>query len=262
MNFSEKTKPIYLLVSVFIFLSQSKAQPDTTHTNQATILAVSSVATAVSLSLFFDQTIHNRCSTFRAQSSIIRNTSSFITTIGNNYTVIAFVTGLGIYSYCTSDTLLLKTVTNGIISLAVTGGIGVFLKHLAGRERPTVATRDGGVWHGPFSYFIPSRRNGKTLHSFDSFPSGHAMSSFSIATVFSRYYDKKWVPITAYSLATVITLSRVTEGLHWFSDCIVGAAVGYTTTTITLNVLEKYTDVYVFPLITSNTLLLSVGMKI
>jgi len=61
-----------------------------------------------------------------------------------------------------------------------------------------------------------------------SFPSGHAMMSFSVATVFAqRYKQHKWVPYVAYALATAISFSRVTTGAHFPSDVFIGAATGF-----------------------------------
>jgi len=61
-----------------------------------------------------------------------------------------------------------------------------------------------------------------------SFPSGHAMMSFSIATVFSRRYAKhKWVPILAYTVASAISFSRITTASHFPSDVFLGAGLGF-----------------------------------
>jgi len=61
-----------------------------------------------------------------------------------------------------------------------------------------------------------------------SFPSGHAVSAFSIATVVARRYGHhRWVPWVAYGAATAISFSRVTTRAHFPSDVFVGAALGY-----------------------------------
>lgn len=63
-----------------------------------------------------------------------------------------------------------------------------------------------------------------------SFPSGHAAAAWSVATVVAhRYSNHKWVPVLAYGMATVISLSRITGQEHFPSDVFVGAVVGYTT---------------------------------
>src|SRR3984957_2401719 len=79
---------------------------------------------------------------------------------------------------------------------------------------------------GPFSdtFF----NNGKSHFSEGSFPSGHAIGAFSIATVVAnRYSHHRWVPIAVYGLATAISLSRVTTSAHFPSDVFLGASLGY-----------------------------------
>ncbi|HTT22625.1 MAG TPA: phosphatase PAP2 family protein [Candidatus Sulfotelmatobacter sp.] len=68
-----------------------------------------------------------------------------------------------------------------------------------------------------------------------SFPSGHAAGVFSVATVVAeRYHNHKWVPWLAYSFATAISFSRVTNAAHFPSDVFLGAALGYTITKYTV----------------------------
>lgn len=63
-----------------------------------------------------------------------------------------------------------------------------------------------------------------------SFPSGHSAAAFSVATVVAhRYSNHKWVPVLAYGMATVISLSRVSTLAHYPSDVFLGAVIGYTT---------------------------------
>ena len=73
------------------------------------------------------------------------------------------------------------------------------------------------TWLGPFKSFEST-----------SFPSGHAMRSFALATTVAGFYpEKKWVGIVSYSLATLTSVGRVVSKDHWASDVIVGAAIGY-----------------------------------
>jgi hypothetical protein len=65
-----------------------------------------------------------------------------------------------------------------------------------------------------------------------SFPSGHSAAAFSIAAVVAhRYSNHKWVPVLAYGMASVISLSRITGREHFPSDVFVGSVIGYTTAT-------------------------------
>jgi len=72
---------------------------------------------------------------------------------------------------------------------------------------------------------------GKSPFHGSSFPSGHAAGVFSVATVVAeRYRNHWWVPWLAYSFATAISVSRVTNAAHFPSDVFLGAALGYTLT--------------------------------
>ncbi len=59
-----------------------------------------------------------------------------------------------------------------------------------------------------------------------SFPSGHTSDTFTVATVVSSYYGKKW-GIPLYVLAGLVGVSRIEQGRHWASDAVAGAALGY-----------------------------------
>jgi membrane-associated phospholipid phosphatase len=61
-----------------------------------------------------------------------------------------------------------------------------------------------------------------------SFPSGHAVSSWTLATVVANeYHDKRLVQVAAYGLATAVSISRFTGRNHFLSDIFVGSVIGY-----------------------------------
>jgi hypothetical protein len=98
----------------------------------------------------------------------------------------------------------------------------VVIKAISRRARPTefpVA--------GPYndSFF---RSTSSFFGKGTSFPSGHAMMAFSVATVFARRYkEHRWVPYLAYAAASAIAFSRVTTGAHFPADVFVGSALGF-----------------------------------
>ena len=63
----------------------------------------------------------------------------------------------------------------------------------------------------------------------NSFPSGHAISAWSVATVVAYEYGPRhpWVRFGAYGLATAVSLSRYTGSKHFLSDVLIGSALGY-----------------------------------
>jgi membrane-associated phospholipid phosphatase len=69
---------------------------------------------------------------------------------------------------------------------------------------------------------------GSFLRGSGSFPSGHTIAAFSVATVVARRYrNRKWVPYVAYGLAGAVAFSRLTLSAHFVSDVFVGGVLGY-----------------------------------
>jgi membrane-associated phospholipid phosphatase len=70
--------------------------------------------------------------------------------------------------------------------------------------------------------------NGSPLGASGSFPSGHTLAAFSVATVVARRYgNHRWVPFVAYGLAAAVGFSRITTSSHYPSDVFLGAVLGY-----------------------------------
>lgn len=73
-----------------------------------------------------------------------------------------------------------------------------------------------------------------------SFPSGHATFFFALSTAV-YLYNKKW-GIGFFALSIVMTLGRVTAGLHYPSDIIAGAVIGVTTAYIVYRGARKIAE--------------------
>ena len=82
----------------------------------------------------------------------------------------------------------------------LTQGVTQVIKYSVGRTRP-----DGS--------------------SNSSFPSGHTSGSFATATVLHRHYGWK-AGIPAFTVASYIAASRLSENKHFLSDVTFGAAIG------------------------------------
>ena len=138
--------------------------------------------------------------------------------------VIALPAGLLASGYIRHDdrevsTALLATEAYGdsvVINLAI--------KAVTRRERPSDVPPSGN-FEGTFF------NGGKSPLKGSSFPSGHSTAVWSVATVVAERYrhrGKPWVPVLAYTLATAISCSRITEMAHFPSDVWLGASLGYT----------------------------------
>jgi hypothetical protein len=83
---------------------------------------------------------------------------------------------------------------------------------IAARQRPGEGNGNGDFWKH---------------HAINtSFPGGHAMFTYTMATVLSHEYSQKWVQVLAYTAASAVTVSRFMARDHWSSDMFIGAALG------------------------------------
>ena len=112
-----------------------------------------------------------------------------------------------------------KTALTGLKTYLITGLFARIPKYALQRHRPYQDNPpEPHKWQGPLH----------GISSFTSFPSGHAVSVFAVATIVSSEYTDHWaVPLVSYTLAGVVSLSRLYDNKHWASDALVGAAFGY-----------------------------------
>ncbi len=76
---------------------------------------------------------------------------------------------------------------------------------------------------------------GSLLRGNGSFPSGHTIAAFSVATVIARRYgNHRWVPYAAYGMAAVVGFSRLSLSAHFLSDVFMGGALGYSISRFTV----------------------------
>jgi PAP2 superfamily len=95
------------------------------------------------------------------------------------------------------------------------------MQFIAARQRP-----GEGNGHGDF-----------LRHSMinTSFPGGHAMFTWAMATVVAHEYSQPWVRVLNYSAAFTVTLTRFLARDHWASDMWVGTGLGLAIGTYTFH---------------------------
>ena len=100
-----------------------------------------------------------------------------------------------------------------IEALANTFTIYTATQLIAARQRPFQGTGEGAFFKD---------------HSVNtSFPAGHAMFTFVMASTIAHEYPKPWVQVLAYGAATAVAGARFTGRNHFPSDLMVGSVLGY-----------------------------------
>lgn len=95
------------------------------------------------------------------------------------------------------------------------------LKVATQRQRPSAFPARGDQYDSWFERGTLSGTSG-------SFPSGHTIAAFSVATVIARRYgNHRWVPYAAYGAAALVGFSRLSLAAHFTSDVFVGGVLGY-----------------------------------
>jgi membrane-associated phospholipid phosphatase len=95
------------------------------------------------------------------------------------------------------------------------GLISAILKRVFGRGRPETWTAEAPIAFRPFSW---------GNYDWQSFPSGHATTSFALAAVIALLWPRAfWVAIV---LAATIAISRIILGQHYPTDITAGAVLG------------------------------------
>jgi membrane-associated phospholipid phosphatase len=136
--------------------------------------------------------------------------SNNISRIGAGYSTfgtagIFFLTGSLLHNQRARETGILGT--EALIDSSL---VGFALKYAFGRERPYQGNGQGLFWQGG-----------------SSFPSGHAITIWSLAVVIAEEYsDHKMVGVGAIGIATLVSVARFTSYNHFPSDVLVGSVFG------------------------------------
>ena len=194
------------------------------HIRTRDIMPIAGLAALTGFLIGNDEAIHRGFMNYRDAHAWVRAVSPVITRMGTYgaWGTAAVFLGVGLIG---GDKKSTETAVLASSAMLQSGILVTFLKGIFGRQRPFWA--DGvDHWSGPVGFFkrFGSGQSGR----YDSFPGGHSITAFSLATVLAMQYRKSvWVPIVAYSVATGVGLSRVTENKHWLSDVLVGGVIGH-----------------------------------
>ncbi|WP_299312588.1 phosphatase PAP2 family protein [uncultured Aquimarina sp.] len=119
-------------------------------------------------------------------------------------------TGVYAFGLITKNEKVRKTGVLLIASATAGGIIQTISKTLAGRARPYT-----GKGKDSFQFYASEA-------DYHSFPSGHAILSFTTAYAISKQFNNPYVKGGIYALGLVSPISRLWSGAHWLTDVTLG----------------------------------------
>ncbi len=189
------------------------------------MLTWGSVALITAVLIKNDEELYRRTKVYRQEHEWVDWLSPRVTVLGDGGLNLGIAACFYVSGVIFKDEKAKETAKLSLMSLIHAGVLVQLLKHLAGRQRPKAANGEDH-WEGPAGFFKRYKDNRDMFY--DAFPSGHAITAWSAATVIAHMYNKSFVvPALCYSLATLASLSRVTEDEHWYSDVFIGAVLGF-----------------------------------
>ena len=144
----------------------------------------------------------------------ILNIAQIVTTFGKStWYFILFVSAYILFRFVWKNELWSMRILFLFISISASGLISILIKWLVGRYRPNML--ENGFFG--FNFFGVG-------YELTSFPSGHAITAFSLATAVSILFPRAGIP--AFIVAVSIGISRILITAHYLSDVIAGASIG------------------------------------
>jgi membrane-associated phospholipid phosphatase len=141
---------------------------------------------------------------------------NYTSNIGAAYTLIPIGAGFYFLGTAKHSEHFRETGMLAFETLIDTTIIETIIKSATDRARPLEGNGNGGFWdgaHGPYNA---------------SFPSGHAINTFGLASIFAHeYHDKWWVKVLAYGYAGTVVGARLAARRHFPGDVVAGGAMGW-----------------------------------
>ncbi len=211
--------------------------------NKKQWLLASGVAGTTVILFTQDKEIHNF---FQQNRNNFTDDASkyFFDPLGKGYYSLPLLGALYLKGIFKDDIRAETTALNGVKAFIISGVLTQIIKQVTHRHRPYQdEIPDPRNWDGPISDI-----------DYTSFPSGHTVSGFSIASVLaSAYKEKTWVSVLSYSLATLNGLARINDDKHWASDVFMGAVLGIAIGKLVYKNSQKNGGIKIIPSSTQNS---------
>ena len=146
-----------------------------------------------------------------AESTSQLNASRIVSYAGSAYGVGAVAGAFYLAGRARHDPRARETGVLGAEALVDSAIVVTAIKEITQRTRPS-----GGRSRSDF------------FDGGSSFPSGHSIEAWSLATVIAHeYHGHPAVQIAAYGIASAVSVARFTGQKHYLSDILVGSAMGF-----------------------------------
>src|SRR2546421_8751393 len=146
-----------------------------------------------------------------AESRSQLHISRVISYAGSTYGVVAVTGAFYFAGRATHNQRARETGVLGAEALIDSGILVTVIKEVTQRRRPNAVRGRSDFFDGG-----------------SSFPSGHSIEAWSLATVIANEYQhNRAVQVAAYGIASAVSISRFTGEKHYLSDILVGSAIGY-----------------------------------
>ncbi|MCG8408711.1 MAG: phosphatase PAP2 family protein [Phycisphaerales bacterium] len=130
---------------------------------------------------------------------------------------------------------------NIIVALLIAQALSMIVynagKYAVVRQRPFHAVEQVALEELSASQTWLGWRLGNKTFETRSFPSGHSASAFAVAGILAFFYPRlRWM---FWGLAVACATSRFVDVVHWPSDCVAGALIGYLSSVFAVSIAPK-----------------------
>ena len=182
------------------------------HTSQADVKWWAIVGGTTAVLLATDKWTSKQLPNTRDQLAVATWTSRF----GASYSLLGLSSSFYVIGLGANNERFRETGILGFEALANSQIVAIAMKTVTHRERPLEGDGSGSFWSAKGSFWN------------SSFPSGHAINSWALASIVAHEYPRPLiVPIAAYGLATTVCASRFAVERHFASDAVLGGAIGW-----------------------------------
>ncbi|MGV8056762.1 MAG: phosphatase PAP2 family protein [Smithellaceae bacterium] len=176
--------------------------------------------------IYWDVPLAYHC---KSLSRSVLDIAEIVTTAGESkWYYILLVPAYVIVRYLLKNKLWSMRILFLFISISASGLINLLIKWLAGRHRP-INMFNNGLFG--FDYF-------QIIHESTSFPSGHAVTAFTLAAAISILFPRWSIP--GFAAAVAIGVSRILITSHYLSDVLAGAGLGILCTLAVKYIFDRY----------------------